>query len=174
MIYSYTNTFYSNSLCHHHTAIKSLKFTQTLGQFFEPHCWRPQILRDAKAMQSVNESVFNLHRAKNYIVNEFCTGAKDNKNTFKFGKSASKLHFAHLIFSHPFCRRQKTIRIEKPTSIQQNVQFIILPWCKRWPKYLIYVKLGFINFRQIQQNRKLGQNHVFCTTQNASSTVGST
>ena len=36
MVYSYPNTFYSNSLCHDHTVIESLKCAQTLGQFFEP------------------------------------------------------------------------------------------------------------------------------------------
>jgi hypothetical protein len=28
------------------------------------HCWRPQLLRDAKGVQNVNGSVFNLHKEK--------------------------------------------------------------------------------------------------------------
>jgi hypothetical protein len=56
-------------------------------------------------------------RKKNYIQNDFCTCAKDNKNPSKFGKSASILHFAHFILLHWFYRRQKTIRMEKSTQI---------------------------------------------------------
>jgi hypothetical protein len=64
-------------------------------------------------MQNVNDSVFNLDKVKNYMENEFYTGAKDNKNISKFRKSASNLDFAHLIFSHRFRRMQRTIRMEK-------------------------------------------------------------
>ena len=69
MVYSYTNTFYSHSLCHHHTAFETLKYAQTLGQFFEPLYIRQEmvtemeeVLRRERELLLSSQVVWEVHK----------------------------------------------------------------------------------------------------------------
>ena len=94
---TWSNTFYSNSLYHDHTAIESLICAQTLGQFFEP--------------------LHTYHRGREGCLQHLPLRSKRMENSFmSFGKWSSKVSLP-LVVAQIFMRILLTLTAHDRTSL---------------------------------------------------------